>query len=433
MIVVDGSNSTSIGQSRESDTGFYLPPIAMSRIAFIAGTYLPASYGVSDYTARLYASLRDRGMESVVLTTHYAAEAAYDPHALGVVHGWQWTDLKALVRAVWDSGADALHIQYHPRNYGHQPAILLLPLLLRLSGWKSPIITTVHEYGTWEWQAQALPPRFSVWLKQWGQHRHWWDREGGFLLTLSDAAIAIAPEAKTLIQARLSNIDRRLWHVPTATNVQAIEIERSLARHELRQTCNWDEEALVIADFGFLYPGKGLETLLLAFKQVLANQPQVRLLLMGGIDSPLRSQDANTYLTQLQTTIGELDLHQFVHFTGYLDAEIVSRYLAGADVGVLPHDRGVSLNSSSLMALLAHGLPAIATQIQSCLPATHPLLLVPPRDVPALTTALTELINSPEERTCRGEASRVFGESFNWQNITQQHLEIYQNLVMGNR
>lgn len=422
MIVVVSSDRTRTSQSQEGDIGFYPPSCAMSRIAFIAGTYLPESDSVSDYTARLHTSLRDRGVESIVLTTYYAAEAAYDPHALGVVHGWRWVDLKALVKAVWDSGADAVHIQYHPQIYGHQPAILLLPLLLRLSGWRSPIVTTVHEYGNWEWQ-RGLLSRFSGWLQQYT----WWDREGGFLLTLSNATIAIAPEAKTLIQARLPNIERRLWHVPTVPNVQASETNCSAARQILRQNCNWHEDTLVITYFGFLHSGKELATLLLAFQQVLTTQPQTRLLVMDRKDSPKSTiQDDNTYLTQLQTTIDALELHSFVHFTGYLDEEIVSRYLAGSDIGVL--DRDVSLNNSSLMSLLSHGLPAIATYMPSYLPDTHPLLLVPPHDVAALTTVLIELIDCPEKRRQQAKASQIFSENLNWQNITQQHLEIYQRL-----
>lgn len=205
----------------------------MSCIAFIAGTYLPASCSISDYTARLHTCLRDRGMESVVLTTHYAVEAAYDPHALGVVHGWRWTDLKALVKAVRNSDADALHIQYHPRIYGYQSAISILPLLLRLSGWRSPIIVTVHEYGSWEWQSQALPDRFSAWLKRWGQQRQWWDRESGFLLTLSDAVITNVPETKSLIQARLPYMYDRL-HAST----QPLDCSEKYVQHgETSQVC----------------------------------------------------------------------------------------------------------------------------------------------------------------------------------------------------
>jgi len=211
----------------------------MSRIAFLAGTYSPASCSISDYTARLHACLRDRGIESVVLTTHYAAEAAYDPYALGVVHGWRWTDLKALVKAVRDSGADALHVQYHPRLYGYRSAILLLPLLLRLSGWRSPIIVTVHEYGSWEWQPQALPAQFSTWLKQWGQQRQWWDRESGFLLTWSDAIIANVPAAKSLIQTRLPNIDSRLHAAIEPLDCSEKQIQQGEASQICIESFNW--------------------------------------------------------------------------------------------------------------------------------------------------------------------------------------------------
>ena len=399
----------------------------MSRIAFIAGTYLPANYSVSDYTARLHTSLRDCGWESVVLTTYYAAEAAYDPHALGVVHGWRWTDLKALVKAIWDSDADAVHIQYQPQIYGYQPAILLLPILLRLSGWRSPIVTTVHEYGDWEWQDRGLLARFSAWLKQWGQQRQRWDRESGFLLTLSNAIIAIAPEVKTLIQAKLPNINRRLWYVPTATNIQAREMDCSSARQVLRQTSNWHEDVLVITCFDCLDSNNEIGTSLMAFKQVLTSQPQARLLVINGIgNSKLSVQETNTYQAQLQTKIDELELQSFVRVTDYLDEEIASRYLAGTDIGVL--DSSVSFNRSSLVTLLAYGFPAIATHMPSDLPDGHPLLPIPPRDVAALTTALTELINCPDKRRQLGETSRVFSETLSWQNITQQHLEIYQSL-----
>jgi len=130
----------------------------MTRIALIAGTYLPESCGVADYTAHLRAALRSEyGFQSVVLTTYYAAEAAYDPNAIGVVHGWRLADLWALVQAVHDSGADILHIQHAAGTYGFKRAIFLLPLLLRVTGWRSPIVTTVHEYGWWEWQIKSIP------------------------------------------------------------------------------------------------------------------------------------------------------------------------------------------------------------------------------------------------------------------------------------
>lgn len=197
----------------------------MTRIAVIAGTYLPEKCYVSAYTSNLCNSLREHGIESVVLTTYYAAEAAYDPQALGVVHGWRFADLIALVQAVRASKADILHIQYSPQIYGYQPAILLLPLLLRIAGWRSLIVTTVHEYGCWEWQPQKIPRQIVEWLKQQGQHNYWWDREDGFLLTRSDAVITTTTETETLIYKRLPRL-KNLVHIPIASNVEIAHGDR---------------------------------------------------------------------------------------------------------------------------------------------------------------------------------------------------------------
>lgn len=92
-----------------------------------------------------------------------------------------------------------------------------MPLILRTFGYRQPIVTTVHEYGWWEWQPKGIPPELLEWLKQWGQQRQWWDREDGFLLTGSQAIITTNVEAESAICDRLppsirspsANSDRR--------------------------------------------------------------------------------------------------------------------------------------------------------------------------------------------------------------------------------
>lgn len=375
------------------------------RIILIAGTYLPERCSISDYTARLSAALRQYGVECVVLTTYYAAEAAYDLNAVGVVHGWRPADLRALVQAVHDRQADVLHIVYSASSYNFETAIFLLPLLLRMTGWRSPIVTTVYEYGQGEWQIDKIPLPLMKWLKLWGQQRQWWEGKTGFLLTLSDAVITTSTEVKAAIHQQLP-LKNCVFHIPIAANVDVASIELTTARQMLRKHCQWPDDAVAIAFFGFLQPGKGLETLLQAFKQVWETDSQVRLLLVGGGESLACSgEEARKYWLQLQTLIAELGLLQLVHFTNYISAETVSHYLAGADIGVLPSDRGVTLNST-LLTLLAHGLPVVATQSQTS-PAAHQVQFVPPQDINALVVALQELLNNPVKRTQLSTASRI--------------------------
>lgn len=405
----------------------------MIRVTIIAGTYQPNQCGVAHYTDRLRFALDQLGVQSVVLTTRDAAQAACNPGVKGVVRDWSLSDLIPLVQAIRVTPTDILHIHHAAGTYGFKRAIFLLPLLLKMMGWRKPIVTTVHEYGWWEWQPSFIPPRLWEWLKTWGQCRGWWDREDGFLLTLSDAMITTNSDAEKVVHTRLPGLDQRVYRIPIAANVEVAPVERVVARQMLCQTCNWSNDAEVIAFFGFLHPVKGLETLLSAFKQILSVQPKARLLLVGGVESlALRGEQATSYWDKLHALVAELGLEKMVYLTGYLSADTASCYLAGADIGVLPFNHGITLKSGSLLTLMAHGLPVVATRhnpLDRDLADEHLIRLVAPRNVEGLATALMELLADSATRSRLGDAGRVFVQGFTWDAIAQAHLKIYHSVV----
>jgi polysaccharide biosynthesis protein PslF len=404
----------------------------MQQIVFIAGTYQPQRCGVAHYTAHLRHGLAQRQIVSKVLTTRSAAQSLNDATVVGVVQNWRFTELGSLVRAVHRSNADLLHIQHAAGTYGFDRSIFLLPLLLRTSGWRCPIVTTVHEYGWWEWQPSGIPPAWIEKLKQWGQKRGWWDREDGFLLTQSNAIITTNREAETAIFDRLPHLKPLIHRIPIAANVEVAPIDRAAARQQLRQTCGWSEDTTVIAFFGFLHPVKGLETLLSAFQQIHKSQPQARLLLVGGVETlALPGEQATRYWQQLQTQVAELGLTSIGHLTGYLEAEVASRYLSGADIGVLPFNHGVTLKSGSLLTLMAHRLPVIATQTDSADPELNHQIIQPvtPRHVDELVEAIVTLLKHPEQCQRLAEAGYDFSRQFAWANITTAHLQVYRSVL----
>ncbi|MUG93358.1 glycosyltransferase [Scytonema sp. UIC 10036] len=399
-------------------------------IAIIAGTYKPERCGVAHYTACLRNALNKLEVQSVVLTTHAAAQEVSEPEVKGVVNDWQLTDLLPLVRSLHIINADILHLQHAAGTYGFERSIFLLPLLLKATGYRKPIVTTVHEYGWWEWQPKGIPLQFLEWLKMWGQQHGWWDREDGFLLTLSDALIVTNAEAEAVIRKRLPQLNNRVLSIPIAANVDVFPIDRNTAQQLLREKYNFTIDNIIIAFFGFLHPVKGIETLLPAFQKVLETHPQARLLLIGGVESlALRGDEAKCYWDKLHTLVAELNLNNKVYLTGYLDAESASKYFSGCDIGVLPFHHGMTMKSGSLLTLLAHGLPVIATQHPTPLPENHPVYLVPPRNIDALADALCQLLNHPEKRKYLGDVGRAFIQNFTWSNIARSHLNIYQQLL----
>lgn len=404
----------------------------MTRIAFIAGTYQPQHCGVAHYTAHLRSHLADRAVESIVLTTHEAAQGQ-DATIMGAVNGWQLADLLPLVQAIHRTKADVLHIQHAAGTYGFNRAIFLLPLLLKLTGWRAPIVTTAHEYGWWEWQPKLIPPQLLEELKQWGQARGWWDREDGFLLTQSQAIITTNREAEEAISKRLPDLKSRLRRIPIAANVEVASIDRQQARLEVRQAQGWAKDTPIIAFFSFLHPVKGLETLLPAFQQVVATHPQARLLIIGGVESlALPEEQANRYWHKLEAQMADLNLTSVAHMTGYLEASAVSRCLLASDIGVLPFNPGVTLKSGSLLAMMAHALPVIATRSQPPDPGLlndQLLYSIAPRDPQALSQAISELLSDASQRHRLGAAAYQFSQQFTWSNIADTHLTLYQTLL----
>jgi glycosyltransferase involved in cell wall biosynthesis len=406
------------------------------KIVFIAGTYQPQRCGVAHYTARLRNALAQHQVTTEVLTTQAAAQSVQDASVIGALQNWRLSELQALVRAVCRSNADILHIQHAAGTYGFDRSIFLFPLLLRASGWRRPIVTTVHEYGWWEWQPQGIPPAWLEALKQWGQKRGWWDREDGFLLTQSHAILTTNHEAEAALFDRLPHLKSRVHRIPIAANVGVTPIDRSKARQQLRRHCGWAQATIIVAFFGFLHPVKGLETLLSAFQQVHQYQPQARLLLVGGVETlALPGEQATRYWQQLHTKVAELGLTSIVHMTGYLATETASRYLSGADIGVLPFHHGVTLKSGSLLTLLSHHLPVIATHIETSDAELNPEIIqpIPPRHVNELASAMLALISDPARCQQLAEAGYSFSCQFSWQAITAAHWQVYQSVLQTSK
>ncbi|MEH2066686.1 MAG: glycosyltransferase [Nostoc sp.] len=402
--------------------------LLMIRIIIIAGTYKPEHCGVAHYTARLRNALKQEDIESIVLTTYKAAVQTNDPSVRGVVKNWDFASLMSLVQAVHSINADIVHIQHAAGTYGFRRAIFFLPLILKITGYQKSIVTTVHEYGWWEWQPNYLPWQFIEWLKIWGQNYSWWDREDGFLLTLSNAIITTNAEAEKIIHQRLPQLRQRIFNIPIAANVEfSTPIDQSIARERSRKICNWNLDTIVIVFFGFLHPVKGLETLLPAFQKLLLTHPQARLLLVGGVESlALPGEEAKRYWDKLHTLAKELNIDNKVHFTGYVDAKTASEYLSGADIGVLPFNHGLTIKSGSLLTLLAHNLPVIGTHHEIPLPDEMRVQLVRPRNIDALADALYQLLNHPNKFSHLAAADSTFIEKFSWKNIARSHLTIYQ-------
>jgi glycosyltransferase involved in cell wall biosynthesis len=167
---------------------------------------------------------------------------------------------------------------------------------------------------------------------------------------------------------------------------------RPLDRAAARAQCGVDARPAV-AIVATLRDWKGHDDLLDAWSALQVKGWQ--LLIIG--DGPRRAH--------LERRVAEMSLSPDVRFTG--NQEDVPAWYACADIAVLPSfgDEGVP---QSLMQAAACGLPAISTPIGAIAEAVRDGktgLLVPPRDVKALASALSYLMTHDQLRNHMGRAA----------------------------
>ena len=210
-----------------------------------------------------------------------------------------------------------------------------------------------------------------------------------------------------------------LRYMPPDTDVDVIPYGVDLDRFHPQERAPQDD--LVVGSVGRLSPEKGLKYLLRAMAEVAPHEPRARLLLAG--DGPDRRS-----LERLATRLGLVDR---VEFTGELPHDQVPQALARMDVFAMPstwEGFGVAALEAAAMELPVvasnvHGIPDV---VENGLTG----ILIPPKDVRALSRALLRLLRDPDERRRMGRAGRdMVAARYDWSANARQMQALYSDLA----
>jgi glycosyltransferase involved in cell wall biosynthesis len=203
------------------------------------------------------------------------------------------------------------------------------------------------------------------------------------------------------------------------------------ARQRGRHKLGLAPDSFVIAFLGYIYPKKGVDTLLRAFERVSRHRSDVRLLFIGG-KHDLDVAVNVAYVDTIERVSQELKIDDKITWTGAFDpaSDEASIYLYAADVCALPFVAGVQMNNSSLAAVAVHGIPIITTKgprIEAPFRDRENVLLCPPNDPDALASAIDSLITVPElrERLGRG-ATQLASEWYSWERALDRTMQALQ-------
>jgi glycosyltransferase involved in cell wall biosynthesis len=167
-------------------------------------------------------------------------------------------------------------------------------------------------------------------------------------------------------------------------------------RSALREELALPADAIVVCCVAILRATKGHRELIEALRPLMAERPNVHLVLVGN-GSPL--------FEQLQALIHEIGLADRIHMLGF--RHDVPNILAGSDIFALATQKEAS--GTVYVEAAAAGLPVVGVDVGGVSEMVNDGetgILVPPGEVVALRTALANLIDDDDLRARMGEAGR---------------------------
>jgi len=188
----------------------------------------------------------------------------------------------------------------------------------------------------------------------------------------------------------------------------------------------------IVLFFGFVRPGKGLETLLRAWQRIEASHPDTVLVLAGGIPSDPRRyhlllKNEADYPRELMSLAAALGISDRLLSTGY-----VPGLLASSEVVVLPYVNAIH-QSGPLHKSLAAGRAIVATNIggfRELLENGKDSILVPPGEPGPLADAIGGLLDDLARASdIAGRAREKAEKSLSWSVAANRTLEIYRQVV----
>ena len=377
-------------------------PRETSRILLVAASWPPHRVAEADHAFQEAIHLARGGVEVHVLTTEREGLVQPDGVQVHVVGGWGWRYFPQVWRVLGRVRPQGTLLFFMASFYNYSKMVVFLPTITKLrvrgSRFATQLSAAVKRFpenkrsgfgGGAEKVRNALLTRLGRFVY-------------GTLLVHSDSLLVMSVAQQQRMGELHAPLERKTIVVPPPPLLHIVPDtpeNRAIGRRRL----GLHDDDFVIAFFGRIYPKKGIETLLHAFRRASEENSQLRLAMVGGFSATDLHWQTEGYDETLRKLEADLSLGDRVVWSGEYDAANTdaSFFLRAADVVVLPPDTGIDIHNSSLAAAAAHGLPIIATD-----PRVPDWDLTPgndvhafrPHDEDALVEALLRLSNDSAYR-----------------------------------
>jgi polysaccharide biosynthesis protein PslF len=369
----------------------------------ISPSFPPASEGEAEHALQIARRLAEVGHQVTVLTNRRdRVRQVPTVRVDALAQGWGFAQLPTLWRYLREQRADAVLLIYTAWLFDNSPMVTFLPTLARWACPSARVLVMVEtEHGP---PVAGLAGRMGRKLLALLAGGKGVDYGFGTLLRDADVVVALGPTILDKLAAHHAGLQQKALLVPPPPLVAVPHAIGAQERRGARAQLGLGPDVLVLAYFGYVYPGKGVETLLAALQLLAQAGQSVHLLMVGGgrnADGSSNGQHA-AYEARMVERSRQGELNGRVSWrSGYESgSDAPSADLLAADIAVLPFDDGAELRRSSIAVVASLGLPIVSTFPRQPEPAFidgESMCMVAPQNLYALAAALQSVAANPAQ------------------------------------
>lgn len=384
----------------------------------IVSTYPPRSCGIGTFSRDLrQALLKADQVDEVGIVSIVREDAERRPEVVHLIRQDVRGDYAAAARALWQGGADVVILQHEYGIFGGTNGAYVLSLAEELG---QPFVVTLHTILSMPSPSQAsilsaLAEKATLVTVFTETARHMMIDAG----LIDEAKIRVVPHGgpERLAAGPPANVKRRL-RLPWGSNW--------LVSGDDADSLN------VLATFGLIGPGKGIEVAIEAMAAIVQKHPDTVYVIAGRTHPEVARHDGERYRLSLERLARRLNVSDHVHFDDrFLNMDDLATLLAATDIYITPYGSQEQIVSGSLTFALTAGCPVVSTPYfyATDMLASGAGVLFPFGDADAMAAAVIELLDDPGRREKARREAESIGKELVWPTVGRRMAEVLEEAV----
>lgn len=362
----------------------------------LIGNFLPRKCGLATYTTDTFTALKGRFPDlkiDVYAMDDHPGRYEYPPEVTRSIPEQDRVAYLDAARAIEASGAQAIWLQHEYGIFGGPAGEHILALLDRVS---LPVIVTLH----------------TILEKPDADQRR--VMEG--LLQRSSRVVVMAERGREILERVYGASARSIVMIP-----HGVPDRDFVDPDTLKARFGWEGRKTVLT-FGLLAPGKGIEVMIEALPQIVAEHPETLYTVLGATHPNLVAYEGEKYRDSLKALAAKLGVSANIEFIdAFLEHDELIDYLQAADIYATPYLNPAQITSGTLSYAIGVGKAVVSTPYVH---ATEILadghgVLVDFSDSAAFAREINALLSNDSNRTRLQARAYARGRTMIWPRLAE--------------